>query len=822
MPLTILLVSPDDFALVNQRYGHQDGDRVLKEIADRVLSGIRVTDFAARYGGAIFGILLPATSAEDARGVAEKLLSSLNDEPLLDGAIRLQFRAGMATYLAGTDALTQALDLTCRAEVALFNSRRPGGRSLVLWETDLEADEHPGDDSIGGFFTGNMAKDYRNMQLLADIVRVVAASPGFHELAGEATARLTSILKPDHVSFYEYSEAGGLSLIKGEGSGGAAVLEKPRDSRLALLDEALRKSRPLTQHVDDARTGHGYVCCAIPLMIGGEAVGGLYMEGRPDDFLIDGADLLFLRSLASQLAVALDRAKLSLQEKRRQEQERQKLKAEVEELRQAVQSSNLEYRSELMESVMGTVRRVAVTDATVLVTGESGTGKDMISRSLHQLSRRRKKPLVVVDCAAIPATLIESELFGHAKGAFSGAGQKRIGRLEQADGATVFLDEIGELPLEVQSKLLRFVQEKQITPVGSSVTKEVDVRLIAATNRDLLSEVRGGRFREDLYYRLNVVRVAIPALRERPADILHLAYHYLRTYALLYHKDVVAFTHEAEALLAGYDWPGNVRELQNRVQQAVILADGAELSPEALALDEPRLDGQVDYGSQAPLAVPPSTRNAEFGSVAPVEPVAVVDRVAPQSAGPNGTTLVAPLDPESIAQFGRSPRALRGPGGEQPSWQDVLAGMGALISRYASSVVAGESPAIPLGRFIGEDLVLQAHQRSDQVACHAAEALGLPETTFRRRRAKAQAKVDGGLAARPSWWSQVQSSILSLLECDNLPETGLDPMLEELVLVEVSKVAGDDHRVGSELVGVTRATYRRRLESLTDRVVDPV
>ena len=215
------------------------------------------------------------------------------------------------------------------------------------------------------------------------------------------------------------------------------------------------------------------------------------------------------------MAVALDRARLLERERARQQEERERLEAEVTDLRRVVHGSRIAYRSAAMESLLASARKVARTDTTVLITGESGTGKEMFAHALHELSGRHERPLVVVDCGAIAPTLIESELFGHEKGAFTGAHTRKPGKLARADGGTVFLDEIGDLPLDLQSKLLRFVQEKQFTPVGGVESRKVDVRIIAATNVDLRARVAEGRFREDLFHRLNVIRLHVPPLRER-------------------------------------------------------------------------------------------------------------------------------------------------------------------------------------------------------------------------------------------------------------------------------------------------------------------
>jgi two-component system response regulator AtoC len=261
--------------------------------------------------------------------------------------------------------------------------------------------------------------------------------------------------------------------------------------------------------------------------------------------------------------------------------ERVGLRQEVSRLRGMVRAGDglgrLVGRSPKMESLFTLVRTVAQVDSTVLLLGETGTGKELVARELHELSDRRGRPFVAVACGAIPETLLESELFGHDKGAFTGATKPRAGRFEAASGGTVFLDEIGEVPLSVQHKLLRVLQEKEIERLGETQPVKVDVRIVAATHRDLEALMRVGQFREDLFYRLNVLPVHVPPLRERREDIPLLAAHFLARFAERFKKDVTAIAPGALQGLLGHPWPGNVRELEHVIERAVVMAAGPEL-----------------------------------------------------------------------------------------------------------------------------------------------------------------------------------------------------------------------------------------------------
>lgn len=262
------------------------------------------------------------------------------------------------------------------------------------------------------------------------------------------------------------------------------------------------------------------------------------------------------------------------------ERQIQLLTQETEYLREAAGQGDLLGRSDGMLAVFDAIKKVAGTDATVLITGETGTGKELVARSLHQASRRADKPLVLVNCAAIPANLIESELFGHERGAFTGAVSRRAGRFTLAHTGTIFLDEIGELPLELQAKLLRVLQEGEFEPLGSTKTTKVDVRIVAATHRDLKEMTRHGTFREDLYFRLHVFPIHIPPLRERARDVELLAATFVQRFARRMGKRIGPLTQEQFQALRSYEWPGNVRELQNVIERAVILAVDGQIQLE--------------------------------------------------------------------------------------------------------------------------------------------------------------------------------------------------------------------------------------------------
>ncbi|MDH3255555.1 MAG: sigma 54-interacting transcriptional regulator, partial [Acidobacteriota bacterium] len=765
----LLLVNPDDFASVNENLGRPQGDAIIRQIGDGLRSVLRASDPVARYGGVIFAVVLPATTRDWAEGVGKKVLQRLSGTAYLEETVRLAFSIGFALYDPKLDGTMLPVELFRQADQALNAAKRRGGGRVVEWHEEISREEAGACDKLTGIFTGNVSKDYRNMVLLWDTIDVIARSQDFDHLAEEVVDRLTPGLRLSRIGLFIQGADGEPVLKKGRSrltmADGERQLVKtlePSEAELALLAEAVTESSAVEAELGGEVTGH-----AVPLLVGGEALGILFLAGENSQLVLDESDFIFLRALAGQIAAALDRARLSELESDRKEKERQELQAQIHELRHAMRRAKLVYQSAEMEAVLERARRVAPTDATVLVTGESGTGKELLARTVHELSPRRRKALVVVDCVAIATTLMESELFGHEKGAYTGAQGRRIGRLAEADGGTVLLDEIGELPLEVQSKLLRFVQDKQYTPVGGSRPKQVDVRILAATNRDLATEVTKGRFREDLYYRLNVVSLEVPPLRARRTDILHLARYFLETFSMQYQKPVRRFTEQAEVDMHMYDWPGNIRELQNRIMQAVILCEQEEIGPEELQLDS------MLHPRQASVPSPPDPADSPL-------------REAP---------------PAPDASLSSPEKRLR-----------------SALREEIDLALSDESAVVyPLGRWLREDLVLEANALAKGVARRGAELLGIPETTFRRRFAKADEQVRAGLSPRSGRWEEVRSILRQLVDPSG-SQAGREPLKEasRILLEEIlHRVPGDTSK-GSKLLAVTAPTFRTRVAELEE------
>jgi Nif-specific regulatory protein len=338
------------------------------------------------------------------------------------------------------------------------------------------------------------------------------------------------------------------------------------------IDERFREAQSIIMHQIQS------VAC-VPLKIKERPIGVIYLDSIHRRSGFTETSIPFLISFANQAAVAIENAQLY-----------QALREENNQLRKEVQKANsfagIIGQSPKMKKIFDIINSVLDSDATVLIQGESGTGKELVARAIHYNGKRRDKPFMALFCGSLPESLLESELFGHKKGAFTGAISDKKGLFETADGGTFFLDEVGDLTSKIQTQLLRVLQEGEIKRIGENQVRHVDVRIIAATNKNLAEKIKDGSFREDLYYRLNVINIFMPPLRERVKDIPLLAQHFLQKYAGSNKKTVHGFTSEALDRLTSYHWPGNARELENTIERAIVLAKGALIGPDDLGIEE--------------------------------------------------------------------------------------------------------------------------------------------------------------------------------------------------------------------------------------------
>jgi formate hydrogenlyase transcriptional activator len=445
---------------------------------------------------------------------------------------------------------------------------------------------------------------------LLDVTEAIVAHRDLQGLVHDLVSRLQDVVSFSHIVLVRHDPDNNLMLrhvydrtdplpaeapvaFAVEDDPGGLVLQTQQPLVLSTLEEAA----PWPRYVERVRPLGANSVCILPLTTARHRLGTMVLASQ-EEHTYDDADLDFLLLLAKQVAIAFENAlAFDCIAELKAKLEREKVYLE-EEIRTDNNFEEIVGDSAALRRALKEVETVAPTDSTVLIRGETGTGKELIARAVHHLSPQRGRTFVKLNCAAIPTGLLESELFGHEKGAFTGAIAQKVGRFELAHQGTLFLDEVGDIPPELQPKLLRVLQEQEFERLGSTKTIRVRVRLVAATNRDLPRMVADGQFRGDLYYRLNVFPIGLPPLRERPGDIPRLVRHFTQKFARRMGRRVETIPAEAMAALVRYAWPGNVRELENVIERAVILSPGAalhvpvaDLKAEAAPATLPSTDG---------------------------------------------------------------------------------------------------------------------------------------------------------------------------------------------------------------------------------------
>lgn len=512
---------------------------VVEEMSDLLNQQLRSTDLVSVYASSHLSVSMPYTSVNEGRLIANSLLDKLKSHFAPEQG---EFCIGLSFSSPGDQ---QPFELFRRANWGLKVAMDSGGGRVIVWNDEVDMPEATNQDQ--------KQREYQNLVLLWNILSVVSNTGD----ANDANRKLCS-----HLQRSFGMQIVGILKQQGDKIVAVASATVTNEQDVAVNEFGLTQAdfdlikRLMSGQTLSQAIGNKYFCKLNSELL-------VVLSGGP---LLASEDEAFLQTLLSYYAAGLNRFDLPDPQSTAQD------------------PSELLFASPRMNSLMETVHLVAETDATVLIMGESGTGKEMLARRIHESSERRDRPFIIVDCGAVVSSLIESELFGHKRGAFTGADSDFIGRLKEADGGTVLLDEIGELPLEVQVKLLRYVQDREIVAVGGSQYQTVNTRIIAATNKDLKALAEAGQFREDLFYRLNVFTVDTPPLRERGEDIILLSQHYLAIYSSQYKKTITGFTGDAQRALVQYDWPGNIRELTNVINRAVILCKDSTLSTIHLGL----------------------------------------------------------------------------------------------------------------------------------------------------------------------------------------------------------------------------------------------
>lgn len=590
--MALCMVHCIDFQHVNRKFGQAKGDQVLQEITHVLEQHTRTNDVTGRFGGALFGIALYAQTIEDGRKLAAKLHSALHETHYLQNAIRLNFNIGVAFISQQENSLddtTASSILISRSEQALKAAQKSAKPSVVQWEADKFRLDEQDFNYLGGIFTPDNVTNYRNMLLLWDISSIVADEHSFPRLLKSVIERLALTFEfgycgvisepPTEQSDTATEEAHCFELVDGTSLQALAWQRTPYSQ---FISQQAGKALESSKHVEYKKDG----LCSLVVPLGESSTDCFYILGNVNKLNLSYDSVMLFAGFARQLGKALKRSQLEDQLNRSLERQNAELEQELSQLKAGLKSSALVYRSQVMQKVVEQTQRAAQTDTTVLITGESGTGKEKLINAIHNLSPRNNKPLVIVDCGSIPENLIESELFGHTKGAFTGAQTASSGKIQAADGGIIVLDEIGELPLSMQPKLLRFVQEKYFTPVGSTKASIVDVKIVAVTNRDLALDVSQGKFRKDLFYRLNVVTLHNPPLRDRMEDIELLCQHFLSKFAKQFDVDKKLLSQQTIDKMKAYSWPGNIRELENKLMQATLLTSNREIQFSDLDLND--------------------------------------------------------------------------------------------------------------------------------------------------------------------------------------------------------------------------------------------
>ena len=583
--IALCMIHCQDFQGVNRKFGQAQGDVVLNEIAQIIDRNTRDDDVTCRFGGALFGVAMHLENLKDCQTITSNLHLALQSKTFLDNALRLRFNIGAAllspTALT-TDDHSPSSVLIARAEQGLRAAQAADTPSFVIWEQGKFLHDEQEFNHLGGIFTPDNVTNYRNMLLLWDISSVIADEHSFDNLVSNVIERLAYT--------FEFSFAGVFSSDLNNhhnitvNTDDIDNIKKVQVKSLSFCNELIEaktkadeSKKPIEHQIGDMR------CLLIPL--GTQLDECFFIMGKEQKFDLTRDSILLFAGFARQIGKALNRSLLEEQLNRKLEAENANLVKELNELKLGLKSNALIYKSDAMQHLLKQTKRAAQTDTTVLITGESGTGKEKLIHALHSLSNRNHKPPIIVDCGSIPETLIESELFGHVKGAFTGASKDKKGKILAADGGVLVLDEIGELPLLMQPKLLRFVQEKHFTPIGSTKPISVDVKIVAVTNRNLLDEAERGNFRKDLYYRLNVITLNNPPLRERTSDIEILSKHFVKKFCHQYELTNRYLSDITIESMKDYLWPGNIRQLENRIMQACLLSQNEEITLSELNLD---------------------------------------------------------------------------------------------------------------------------------------------------------------------------------------------------------------------------------------------
>ncbi|KGJ95226.1 sigma 54-interacting transcriptional regulator [Colwellia psychrerythraea] len=718
--VAMIMINLADFQVINKKFGHDVGDQVITKIAQVLSQTLRKKELISRFGGTLFAIALPFNSRDDIANMTNRLYFKLQQPEYLQGAFSPQFKLGASVINTGsqdasiTDYMTE---LITKTDQALHAAKTESQLNIVIWHPQLHLQYQQLQDYISGIFTADTTTDYRNMSLLWDISNLVETYSQFDVLFDKVTQRFAQSFNFDvsGLVFHKTDDEHSTEIhLKIDEQGIAHRLQKIDSS----LDEPLLNILQSSQNIQPRclTINESETLFVTPFNEHGKGL--FYLRGTNSNFNLESASQLLLTALIKQLGRAYAREILKQRLNLQLFNHKEQLQAELDQLKQTLHSSEILYHSKVMEDLMKKAHRSATSDTTTLIIGESGTGKERLVHAIHQKGNRRDRPLVIVDCGAITETLIESELFGHVKGAFTGAERSSKGRIFDADSGILMLDEIGELPLRVQAKLLRFVQEKQFTPVGATKINQVDVKIIAVTNRDLQHEVNQGQFRQDLFYRLNVVVLQAPPLRERVEDIPLLAQHFLKKSALLHDEPLKTLLPDALDKMMKYSWPGNIRELENCLIQATLLCESSQIKFSELGIAQD--DSSNTISPQLASGNIKTTLSEKINTIVDKEEQSVVEQ-----------------------------------------HESFLKQFNLMMAQFVRGIVQqSKSEQSPLGRWLEDDLLLLTYLASQKNTHQVAMRLGLSHSTVRRKINKISSEND---KHREKDWQHVMEELRPII-----------------------------------------------------------
>lgn len=771
--VVLCLVHCCDFQQINKKEGHRTGDTLISEIANQISSCTREGDTISRLGGALFAVACVTNSLKEAEVLGNKLQRYLNQQPYLiehssDGMPRkLAFKVGVAVVEFDEPSnadIDKATVIMNRAEQALQAAQSNDKSDVITWQTEKFSVNAEQFNYLGGIFTSDTMTNYRNMLLLWDISSIIADEFDFEKLVHHVVQRLANT--------FDFTIAGLLRAplenatprsLCFEVDENAAVNVIPSNKIFAniTLEQQISLSIDTKKQQDLVFLDDNY--WVLPLEINTDDC--FFIIGESSRFVLTHDTKVLIQGFVRQIGKALRRSQLEDQLNKRLESQNAKLEIELKELKVGLSSSALVYNSPVMQSIMKHVQRAASADTTVLITGESGTGKERLINALHTLGPRHDKPLIIVDCGSIPETLIESELFGYIKGAFTGANKATAGKIQEAEGGILVLDEIGELPLQMQPKLLRFVQEKQITPVGGTKLINVNVKIVAVTNRNLSVEVEQGRFRKDLYYRLNVVTLNNPPLRERGDDLFLLARHFLNKFSKQFDTEKKYLSTDTLEKMKAYSWPGNVRELENKLMQAALLSESNEITLQELNLDQNLI------GSRSPI--PPTYKDelpANSASVIHVKPNVNVNKQT------NTVNEFSVKLQESALAF------------------------------LAEIRLNPDFIHCSLGNMVEDELLVMTYQSCSGRMRDLATRIQLPTSTARRRVNKILLDLHAQRSEKPKSWEAIRMCIQPVANGEIVVPSCLDS-IKQVLLAAIIQSQPDNMSKAAALLGVSEPTF---------------